>query len=59
MMDGMLSLSAGTLDSLDDMNLAAETYYDCKPDLYEFSGDRRTMTESEVESMFVARPVAE
>jgi len=52
-MDGMLSLSAGTLDTMDGMSLAAETYIDHKPDLYELAGERRTMTETEIEKMFV------
>ena len=52
MMDGMLSISAGTLDSTDGMRLAAETYVDEKPALYSFDGERRMMTGAEVESMF-------
>ncbi len=51
-MDGMLSLSAGSLDTMDGMSLAGETYIDHKPDLYELAGERRTMTETEIEEMF-------
>ncbi len=57
-MDGMLSLSAGTLDDFEGMKLTAETYIDRKPDFYSFKGDRRVMTEAEVEEMYVERPKA-
>ena len=58
-MNGMLSLSVGTLDSVDGMRLTAETYIDCKPDIYTFEGERRVMTEQEVESMYQPRTAAE
>ena len=51
MMDGMISLSAGTLDSTDGMSLAAETYIDAKPEFYSFAGERRYMTTDEVEAV--------
>lgn len=58
LMEGMISLSAGALDSLDGMKLAGETYFDCKPDLYEFKGDRKTMTEAEVDAIYDLHPSA-
>jgi hypothetical protein len=58
-MDGMLSLSAGCLDAHDGLTLAAETYVDRKPDFYAFAGERRGLTEAEVEAMFAPRPAAE
>ena len=51
-MNGMLGLSAGSLDTMDGMGLAGETHIDHKPEIYEFAGERRTMTEVEIEKMF-------
>ncbi|MEE9389129.1 MAG: hypothetical protein V3U96_11015 [Paracoccaceae bacterium] len=56
-MAGMLSLSAGSLDNMDSMVLAAETYFDSKPQFYEFVGTRKTLSGAEVEAMFTTPPV--
>lgn len=58
-MDGMISLSAGCLDNYDGLTLAAETYIDKKPDFFAFAGERRTLTEAEVEAMYAPRTAAE
>lgn len=58
-MDGMISLSAGCLDDYDGLTLAAETYYDDKPDFFAFEGDRRTLTTAEIEAMYAPRTAAE
>jgi hypothetical protein len=55
-MDGMLSISAGALDSLDGLTLAGETHVDQKPDAYDFAGERRKMTTADVEAMYKPRP---
>lgn len=51
---GFLSLSAGSLDSLDGLVLEKEIYIDHKPDSYAFSGTRKQMTEAEVVAAFNA-----
>lgn len=51
---GMLSLSAGTLDSLNGLSLSHEIYIDQKPDAYSFSGHRKQMTQAQVEAQFSA-----
>lgn len=49
---GMLSLSAGALDSLDGMTFATEVYIDHKPTSHAFAGDdRQQMTEADVMAM--------
>ena len=54
-MHGMLSLSAGALDSLEGMTFETEVYIDHKPSTHAFAGDRKRMTEAEVlESVGVA-----
>ncbi len=50
-MQGLLSLSAGSLDSLDGMEFDVEVYIDAKPDSHAFAGDRKRMTEAEVMAM--------
>lgn len=50
-MQGLLSLSAGSLDDLDGMEFKTEVYIDAKPDSYVFAGDRTRMTEAEVMAM--------
>lgn len=47
-MQGMLSLSAGALDTLDGMVFATEVYVDQKPASHAFAGERTRMTETEV-----------
>ena len=54
-MQGLLSLSAGSLDDLNGMEFKTEVYIDAKPDSYAFAGDRKRMTEAEVMAM-VAGP---
>ncbi|MEO1493399.1 MAG: GFA family protein [Pseudomonadota bacterium] len=51
-MDGMISLSAGTLDDLSGLKLAAETYFDKKPDLFTLEGAHRRLSEAEIEASF-------
>ena len=50
-MQGLLSLSAGSLDDLDGMEFATEVYIDAKPASHAFAGDRKRMTEAEVMAM--------
>ena len=47
-LQGMFSLSAGSLDSLEGLTFDTEVYIDHKPDGYAFEGDRTRMTEAEV-----------
>lgn len=49
---GMVSLSAGTLDDMNDLPLKTEIYIDHKPNGYAFAGDTQKMTEAEVMAMF-------
>ena len=58
-MDGMLSLSAGTLDDLEGLTLAAETYFDEKPELLTFGGAHRKLTKAEIEAMYGPKVAAE
>jgi hypothetical protein len=60
-LSGMLSLSAGALDEPlpETLTLAAETAIDRKPGYYALAGERRRMTEEEVEALFAPRPAAE
>ena len=53
-MEGMLSLSAGSLDSMEGLSFDVEVYIDAKPDIYAFAGERRRMTEAEVMAMVAA-----
>ncbi len=55
-MQGLLSLSAGSLDSLDGLTLRHEVYIDAKPDGYAFAGDHKRMTEAEVLAMVGVEP---
>ena len=50
-MQGMMSLSAGSLDSLDGLELTTEVYIDHKPAGHAFAGERKRMTEAEVLAM--------
>jgi hypothetical protein len=50
-MQGLLSLSAGSLDDFDGLTFASEVYIDCKPASHAFAGARRRMTEAEVMAM--------
>ncbi len=47
-MQGMMSLSAGALDSLDGLAFTTEVYIEQKPETHAFAGDRRRMTEAEL-----------
>ncbi|TRD22079.1 GFA family protein [Palleronia caenipelagi] len=51
-MQGMVALSAGSLDSLDGLELTSEIYIDHKPAGYAFAGERQRMTEAEVLAAF-------
>ena len=50
-MQGLLSLSAGSLDDLEGLDFSIEVYVDSKPDCYAFAGERTRMTEAEVMAM--------
>ena len=50
-MQGMMSVTAGTLDTLDGLALTAEVYIDHKPAGHAFAGERPRMTEAEVLEM--------
>ncbi len=50
--EGMISLSAGTLDDLNGLPLKTEIYIDHKPDSYAFAGETKKMTQAEVEAAF-------
>lgn len=56
-LDGMLSVSAGALDHplRADLVLAAETAIDAKPAYYALAGERRRLTQEEVEAMVAPR----
>lgn len=51
-MDGMISISAGTLDSSDGLRLAADISVDERPAYYAFANDRRAISSSELEHFF-------
>ncbi|RVT81960.1 GFA family protein [Rhodobacteraceae bacterium CCMM004] len=55
-MQGLLSLSAGSLDSLAGLALTYECYIDSKPEGHAFAGERPRMTEAEVLEMVKAPP---
>lgn len=47
-MQGLLSLSAGALDSMEGLTFDTEVYIDSKPASHAFAGERTRMTEAEV-----------
>jgi len=49
---GLLSLSAGSLDDLDGMDFVTEVYIDAKPDSHAFAGERQRLTEAQVMALF-------
>jgi len=49
-------LSLGTLDEIGDLSFESEIYFDRKPAVYSFGGERRTVTKAEVEAMFSGDP---
>lgn len=51
-MAGMLAISAGSLDNLDGLSLAADISADERPDLYAFEGERREISSAELSGMF-------
>ena len=54
-MQGLLSLSAGALDSMDGLTFASEVYIDNKPASHAFAGtNRKQMTEADVMAMVAA-----
>lgn len=50
-MHGMMSVSAGALDSLKGLKLTSEVYIDHKPDGHAFAGERQRMTEADIMAM--------
>lgn len=54
-MDGMISISAGTLDSTEGLRLAADISDDERPAYYAFANERRAISAAELEAMF-SRP---
>lgn len=50
-MQGFLSLSAGSLDSLEGLDFDIEVYIDQKPATHAFAGERKQMTEAQVLEM--------
>jgi hypothetical protein len=50
-MQGMLSLSAGSLDSMEGLVFETEVYIDHKPASHAFAGERQRMTGAEVMAM--------
>lgn len=50
-MQGLMSLAAGTLDSLEGLTFDVEVYIDHKPAAYAFAGERKRMTEADVMAM--------
>ncbi len=55
-MQGLFSISAGALDSLEGMEFESEVYIDAKPESHAFAGERKRMTEAEVLAMVNAPP---
>ena len=51
-MDGLVSISAGVLDSTEGLALTADLCHDEKPDFYAFAGERRAIAAAEMEGMF-------
>lgn len=51
-MTGMISISAGVLDSTEGLRLAADLAHDEKPAFYTFEGQRRSIPSAELEAMF-------
>ncbi len=51
---GDLHIPIGLLDNLEEYNLAAEIYYDHKPDAYNFEGNSQKVTEAEIIAMFTS-----
>lgn len=58
-MQGLMSLAAGSLDTMEGLDFTGEVYIDAKPDCYAFAGERQRMTEAEVLAMVGAAPEAE
>jgi hypothetical protein len=54
-MDGMISISAGALDSTEGLRLAADLCHDEKPTFYAFEGERRAIPAAEIALMFAPR----
>ncbi len=50
-MSGLTALCAGTLDTLDGLELTSEVYIDQKPAGHAFAGERTRMTEADVMAM--------
>lgn len=54
-MQGTLSLSVGSLDSMDGLEFDTEVYIDHKPGSHSFAGTRKRMTEAELLAMVGAQ----
>lgn len=50
-MQGLMSLSAGSLDRFEGLRFVSEVYIDAKPASHAFAGERKRMTEAEVMAM--------
>ena len=48
---GLMSVSAGALDSLEGLELTQEVYIDAKPAGHAFAGDRKRLTEADIMAM--------
>jgi hypothetical protein len=55
-MQGMMSVAAGSLDSLDGLDLVSEVFIDHKPAGHAFAGERPRMTEAQVLEMAGVTP---
>lgn len=53
-MQGLYSLSAGSLDSLEGLSLTREFFIDSKPAGYALSGDHKRLTEADIMAMVEA-----
>jgi hypothetical protein len=51
-LEGMTSISLGSLDDQSGIALSKEFFIDRKPDVYNLEGDRQRLTEAEVMAMF-------
>jgi hypothetical protein len=51
-MQGLMSVTAGTLDSLEGLTFASEVYIDAKPSAYAFAGTHSRLTEAETLAEF-------
>lgn len=50
-MNGLYTISAGTLDDMSGLDFDSEIFIDAKPENYAFAGERKKMTEADVLAM--------